>query len=40
MLLFDGPRQHDDLACAARRERKPRFVAVTPASVRNRISIC
>ena len=23
MLLFDGPRQHDDLACAARRQRKP-----------------
>src|SRR5256886_10319360 len=23
MLLFDGRRQHDDLACAARRQRKP-----------------
>ena len=23
MLVFDGPRQHDDLACAARRQRKP-----------------
>ena len=23
MLLFDRPRQHDDLACAARRQRKP-----------------
>src|SRR3989449_7941685 len=23
MLLFDGPRQHDDRACAARRQRKP-----------------
>ena len=23
MLLFDGPREHDDLACAARRQRKP-----------------
>jgi len=23
MLLFDGPRQHDDLAYAARRRRKP-----------------
>src|SRR2546430_13709417 len=23
MLLFDGQRQHDDLACAARHQRKP-----------------
>ena len=23
MLLFDGPRQHDDLAGAARRQREP-----------------
>ncbi|MNC84784.1 hypothetical protein D3C83_03520 [compost metagenome] len=23
MLLFDGPRQHDDLACAARHQREP-----------------
>ena len=23
MLLFDGPREHDDLAGAARRQRKP-----------------
>jgi hypothetical protein len=23
VLLFDGPRQHDDLACAARHQRKP-----------------
>ena len=23
MLLIDGPRQHDNLACAARRKRKP-----------------
>ena len=28
MLIFDGPRQHDDIACAARHQRKPSLCRV------------